>query len=131
MTFLAIVTVAFVLFAPQLIAIFTDDPETSEIGRSALRTLSYGYVFYAWGMATVQGFNGAGDTRTPTWMHFVCFWLIEIPLAWALAREAGFGPNGVFWSVCISESFMAISGVLLFRRGAWKLATVGADISPR
>lgn len=120
MAFLALVTVAFLTLAPQIVAVFTSDPETAAVAVTALRTLSYGYVFYAWGMATVQGFNGAGDTVTPTWMHFFCFWLLEVPLAWWLAGPMGWGPEGVFWSVCIAESAFALVGVLLFRRGRWK-----------
>jgi putative MATE family efflux protein len=128
MAFLALVTLAFLLLAPELVAIFTDQPETAAVAVSALRILSYGYVLYAWGMATVQGFNGAGDTLTPTWMHFFCFWLLEIPLAWALAHGAGLGPRGVFWSVCIAESTLAVAGVLLFRRGRWKETKLAADV---
>ncbi len=128
MVFLAGVTAAFLFFAPALVAIFTQERGTAEVGIAALRTLSYGYVFYAWGMATIQGFNGAGDTLTPTWMHFFCFWLLEIPLAWVLARPVELGPAGVFWSVCIAESVLAVVGILLFRRGRWKAVRVAADV---
>jgi len=97
---------------------------------SALGILSYSYVLYAWGMATVQGFTGAGYTITPTWMHFWCFWMFEIPLAWALAYPAGLGAAGVFWSVCVAESALALLGIALFRRGRWKTTQVAADVVP-
>ncbi len=128
MSFLALISVVFLTFAPQIVAIFTQEPATAEIAVAALRTLSYGYVFYAWGMATVQGFNGAGDTLTPTWMHFFCFWMFEVPLAWFLAVPAGMGPAGVFWSVCIAESAFAVAGVVLFKRGRWKNVKIAADV---
>lgn len=131
MAFLAVVTIVFLALAPQLVAIFTQDREVQRVGVNALRTLSYGYVFYAWGMATVQGFNGAGDTRTPTWIHFVAFWMVEIPLAWTLAGPLEMGPSGVFWSVCLSESLLAIIAVVMFRRGGWKRANVAADVVSR
>jgi putative MATE family efflux protein len=128
MGFLALVTVVFLALAPQIVAIFTLDAEVARVGVSALRILSYGYIFYAWGMATVQGFNGAGDTRTPTWIHFIAFWMVEIPLAWTLARPLEMGPPGVFWAVCIAESLLAAIAVAMFRRGRWKHTQVAADV---
>jgi Na+-driven multidrug efflux pump len=68
----------------------------------------------------MQAFNGAGDTMTPTWINLVCFWLFEIPLAWILAKQLGWGPEGVFWSIALSYSLSAIVGLYLFRRGSWK-----------
>src|SRR4029453_3359382 len=130
MVFLAGVTVVFVLYAPRIVAIFTVHPATAALAVQALPILSYGYILYAWGMATVQGFNGAGDTVTPTWMHFFCFWLFEIPLAWLLAHETGLGAPGVFWSVCIAESLLAVVGIILFRRGRSKSARVAAAVPP-
>jgi putative MATE family efflux protein len=129
MGFLVLVMLAFLLLAPEIVRIFTDEPETHAIGVRALRTLSYGYVFYSWGMVVAQAFNGAGDTATPTRLNFVCFWCCQIPLAWVLAHPAGLGPDGVFWSVCLSESLLAVLAMLLFRRGRWKATRIAADVA--
>ena len=123
MLFMALVTVVFVVFAPDIAALFTDEPEVLRTAATALRVVSYGYVFYALGMVTRQAFNGAGDTRTPTWIDLVCFWLFEIPLAWLLSRTA-LGVDGVFWAVAIAYSLSAAVSTLVFRRGGWKTTTV-------
>ena len=102
------------------IAVYPGDGIGPDVTAEALRVLSYGYVCYAWGMVMSQAFNGAGDTLTPTWANLVCFWGCEIPLAWLLAHPAGFGPDGVFWSIVISESLLAAIMIWLFRRGRWK-----------
>ncbi len=129
MGFLLLVTVVFLALAPELVAIFTQQPATLAIGVQALRTLSYGYVFYAWGMVMTQAFNGAGDTWTPTRLNLLCFWCFQIPLAWTLARALELGPQGVFWSVCLAESVLAVAAILLFRRGRWKEIELAPDVA--
>ena len=124
MVFLAGVAVAFIALAEPLIGIFSEDAEVVRIGADCLRLISYGYVFYAYGMVMVQAFNGAGDTATPTYINLCCYWLLQIPLAWALARTLGLGPRGVFLAITVSESLIAVVGMLAFRRGTWKTRTV-------
>jgi len=41
-------------------------------------------------------FRGAGDTTTPTLVNLFCYWLWEIPLAYALAIRYPRGPDGQF-----------------------------------
>ncbi|MBI3667030.1 MAG: MATE family efflux transporter, partial [Acidobacteria bacterium] len=120
MLFLGGVAVLFILFAGPLIRLFTTDPAVVPIGVACLRFISYGYVFYAYGMVMVQAFNGAGDTTTPMTINLFCYWLWEIPLAYGLAMWARLGVNGVFLAITIAESTIAVVGVLAFRRGRWK-----------
>ena len=120
MFFLGTVGVVFLIFAGPLIALFTDHAEVARIAVNCLRIVSLGYVFYALGMVVVQAFNGAGDTVTPTMINIFCFWLVQIPLAYALAHPLNFGPNGVFIAIPAAESLMAVMATLAFRRGRWK-----------
>jgi putative MATE family efflux protein len=120
MAFLGAVTVVFLIFAGPLIRIFTTDAAVVPYGIDALRFVSYGYVFYAYGMVMVAAFNGAGDTTTPTWINLGCYWMLQIPLAYTLANIVGLGAQGVFLAITVAESCIAIAGILMFRRGRWK-----------
>jgi putative MATE family efflux protein len=122
--FLGIVGAAFTIFAPAIVAIYTSDPAVAMHGVNCLRIVASGYVFYAYGMVLTQSFNGAGDTWTPTWINFGCFWLWEIPLAWFLALQLGMGPRGVYIAITVAFSTVAVVSALLFRRGHWKLQHV-------
>ncbi len=120
MAFLGTVGVFFIAFAEPIIRLFTNDPAVVPLAVSCLRILSYGNIGFAYGMVMLQAFNGAGDTVTPTIVNFFGFWLCEIPLAYALAVPLHFKANGAYFSIVISESAIAVAGILLFRRGRWK-----------
>jgi putative MATE family efflux protein len=124
MVFLGTVGLVFVLLADSIVSLFTTDPAVAPIAAACLRIVSYGYVFYAWGMVLTQSFNGAGDTWTPTWLNLFCFWFWEVPIAWALAVHLGLGPRGVFLAITIAFSTLAVLSAILFRRGKWKLRSV-------
>ncbi len=124
MAVLGAVGLLFIAFASPIVGLFTHDPVAAPTAAVGLRTMSYGFVFYALGMVVTQSFNGAGDTWTPTWINLCCFWLWEIPLAYGLARVWGFGPFGVFLSITVAYSTLALVSTLLFRRGRWKLRVV-------
>ncbi|UCH96522.1 MAG: MATE family efflux transporter [Candidatus Aminicenantes bacterium] len=120
MVFLGIIAVIFILFPEPLVRIFIKEAGVVTSGAGCLRFISYGYLFYAFGMVIVQGFNGAGDTATPMKINFFCFWLLEIPLAWVLALPMGLKEKGVYVAIVIAESVLTTVGILIFRRGKWK-----------
>lgn len=122
--FMLSVAVIFILFAEFIIGLFTSDPAVIRDGVNCLRFVAYGYGFYGIGMIVVQAFNGAGDTMTPTRINFLCYWILQIPLAYGLAEYAGLGTNGVFMAITIAESLLAVVGIWYFRRGQWKTQTV-------
>jgi putative MATE family efflux protein len=124
MVFLGLIAVLFITLAETLVRPFSSDPEVIGYAADCLRIVSYSYVFWSFGMIAVMAFNGAGDTTTPTWINLFVYWLFQIPLAWLLAVELGFGPNGAFGAIAATQVVLAATGVLLFRRGTWKHRTI-------
>jgi len=124
MVILMLIGVLLYIFASDLIRLFSDQEEVISIGTQCLRVICFGYFFYSWGMIMVQAFNGSGDTITPTLLNFICFWIVEIPIAYYLAMSMGYEEYGVFLSIVIAESLLGVLGVMMFRRGRWKLRKV-------
>ncbi len=118
--FMTAVGICLILAAPAITSLFSSDPDVLRYGTSCLRILGVGYPMYAVGMIMIQALNGAGDTSTPSALNFLCFWIVQIPLAFWLAESASLGPDGVFLAIVISESLLSVLSVVLFRRGAWK-----------
>ncbi|MBC7872608.1 MAG: MATE family efflux transporter [Ferruginibacter sp.] len=118
--FMAGVMLLFLLFASPIISIFTQDPEVHKFGVLSLQVIGTGYVFYGIGMVMIQALNGAGDTKTPTWINFVGFWLFQIPLGYLLAKTFGLGPLGAFIAIPVAESAIAVAAWYYFKKGKWK-----------
>ncbi|NCU05913.1 MAG: MATE family efflux transporter [Chitinophagaceae bacterium] len=118
--FMAAVMLLFIFFASPIISIFTKEPEVHRFGVLSLQIIGSGYVFYGIGMVMIQALNGAGDTKTPTWINFICFWLFQIPLGYLLAKTFNLGPVGAFLAIPIAETLIALTAWYFFKRGKWK-----------
>jgi putative MATE family efflux protein len=119
MIFLGSVGILFIVFTPQIIGIFTQDPPVFRYAVACLRIFSCGNMAFAYGMVMLQAFNGAGDTLTPTYINLFGFWMLELPLAWWLAMHTSLQVNGVFLSVVIADTAIVAVSILLFRQGRW------------
>lgn len=122
--FMAFVSLLFVTCAEFFVGLINSDPAVVKTAVSALRIVSLGYVFYGVGMVMVNAFNGAGDSKTPTWINLFWFWVFQIPLAYLLAIVLHIGSTGVFIAIVTTETCITITSVILFKRGKWKLIKI-------
>lgn len=122
--FMTGVMLLFVILAEPIIRIFNTSPEVVFHGARSLRIIGYGYTFYGIGMVMIQALNGAGDTRTPTWINFFGFWLFQIPFAYLLAIGLKLGPTGAYIAIPAAESLLAIAAWYYFKKGRWKKVVV-------
>ncbi len=122
--FFAVVAVIFFVFGESLMLFFIQDAAAVAEGTKCLKILAIGYVFFAYGMIISQAFNGAGDTKTPTYINLFVFWALQIPLAYFLAKYQELGTLGVYIAIGVAESLLALVSILIFRKGKWKLVKV-------
>jgi len=118
--FMGMISIFYLVFAPYIIELFTRESEVVENGTLCLRIIAAGYIFYGYGMVIINAFNGAGDTKTPTYINFFCFWLFQLPVAYLLALNIKMGPLGVFLAITFTEVLITVSGIFLFKKGGWK-----------
>jgi len=122
--FMSGVTVLFLFFAKPIIGLFTQDAAVMAYGVEALRIIGIGYIFYGIGMVMTQALNGAGDTKTPTIINLICFWLVQVPLAVVLAKYMGLKATGAFIAIPIAETLIALLAWYYFKKGAWQKVKV-------
>lgn len=124
LAFMGSVMVLFLFFAKAIIGIFTDDAAIAVYAVRSLQIFAMGYLSYGIGMVMTQALNGAGDTKTPTYINLVCFWCFQIPLAYILAKGLDMKVTGAFIAIPVSETLLAIVSYYFFRKGKWKTITV-------
>ena len=122
--FMAVVTVLFFVTAPYIIGFFAEKEDTKKIAIEAMLIISSGYVFYGLGMVMANAFNGAGDTKTPTIINAIGFWLFQIPLAFFLSKTLKMGATGAFIAIPVAETAIAIAAFIVFKKGKWKQVQV-------
>lgn len=122
--FMGTVSLGYLIFAKSIISWFNTTPEVVQNGALCLQIIALGYVFYAYGMVVSQAFNGAGDTRTPTKINLISFWLVQLPLAYVAALVLGWGAMGVFVAITFAEVLLAIIAMVWFKKGKWKQVQV-------
>jgi len=119
-SFMGGVMILFLFFAHPIISFFTKDEAIIKYGVQSLQTFGAGYIFYGIGMVMTQALNGAGDTRTPTIINFICFWVFQIPLAYFLSKGLDLKASGAFVATPIAETIIALVAWYYFKKGKWK-----------
>ena len=122
--FMGCISLVYLLFSSQIIQFFSTERAVIDYGSLCLRVIAAGYIFYAYGMVVIQSFNGAGDTKTPTYINFMCFWLFQLPFAYITALVFNLGPLGVFLAILLAQILIAVIGVVWFKKGKWKTVKV-------
>ncbi|MBK8944434.1 MAG: MATE family efflux transporter [Ignavibacteriae bacterium] len=120
MIFLIGVSIIYFFYSENLVSIFTDDLGVISVGTMWLKIVSYSYFVYGWWMVSVQAFNGAGDTITPTKINLIFFWVLQIPFSYLTAKTFGFGYEGIFWTIFATETSVGLFTLWLFKKGSWK-----------
>lgn len=129
--FLALIGGSFAVFAHPILSMMSANADTIAFGSACLRIVAIGFVFFGFGMVTVQAFNGAGDTKTPMLVNAGAFWLFKIPLAYVLSRLVGMGPTGVFVAITVAYAVQSSIAGYLFRKGAWKQQKLPMDLETK
>jgi Na+-driven multidrug efflux pump len=122
--FMLLISIVYLIFAKPIVGLFTDVPSVIANGALCLQVVASGYVFYAYGMVVSQAFNGAGDTRTPTKINFIAFWLVQLPFAYLVSIYLDWGSLGVFIAIVLAEVLLSVMAILWFRKGYWKQTKV-------
>ena len=108
------------LWAENIIRIFSSDPDLVKLAGTFLRIAAAGYLVMGVSAVLQQCINGAGDTLVPMVIMLLNMWLVQVPLAYFLPRVTSLGVFGVRWAMVIGMATAAVVYIIYFRLGRWK-----------
>ena len=113
-------SLAILLWAEEIIGIFTSEAELVEMASIFMRIATAGYLVMGFSSVLMQSISNAGDTLPPMIFNIVMMWLVQIPLAWALPKYADMGVLGVRWAIVIGRYVAGLAYIAYFKLGRWK-----------
>lgn len=118
---MVVAATALFIFAEPLGRATTEDPKAALLIASYLRFNAIAEPFVALENILGGSLQALDDTKFPLMVGFLCNWIIRLPLAYALAITAGYGPAGVWISMMVTDIISGALITLRFRsRPLWK-----------
>lgn len=116
------ITIIVMLFASNIMAIFSPDSEVIKIGTSYLMIVSAFFIFFST-MFIIQGLlRGVGDTLIPMFITLIALWFIRIPFSYFLSQKIGL--NGIWWGIPIAWFISFLLSYIYYLTGKWKTKVV-------
>ena len=114
-------------FAPQLVALFRDDPEVIAIGAAALRFQCVTFFFQGWVVMSNMMLQTIGRTVPATFLAMARQGVFFIPLVWILSTALGI--PGIQMTQAVSDCLTLACAIPIQVKGLRELAAM--DPSPR
>jgi len=122
--FMVTCSIVILLWAENVVGIFTTEAGLISLGSSFLRIATGGYLILALVFVLQSCISGAGDTIPNMIINMGMIWAVQLPLAFLLPRITGLGIFGVRWAIVASIFTGTIAYVTYFRMGRWKAKKV-------
>ncbi len=119
----AVVLTITVIFAPQIISIFSSDTQTRAISVLMIRIMAIGYLGQTISWIFDSALVGAGDTITPM-LIYASVWTGQLLLAYFLSVTVNYGTIGLWIALNIGWWLQTLLLWLKFKQGKWQLRTL-------
>ena len=107
------------VLAPQIIDIFSNDPQVIALGSQVLRIEALAEPFFAIASVVTGILRGAGDTK---WLFYISLagrWLLRVPVAFVLINGFGWSLHAVWVGMALDLILRGLISLWRFRKGGW------------
>jgi len=111
--FMAITALFFILANNFLPFLYTEDNAVISIAAQLLIIAGFFQLFDGTQVVGLGVLRGIGDVNVPTFITFVAYWIIGIPLGYLLGIKLNMGVNGIWYGLTFG---LLTASILLFLR---------------
>ena len=105
------------LFNESIATWFVADPRVSKMAAGLLLVGAAFQFSDSFQVISAGVLRGLDDVKVPAWMVFFAYWILSIPLGWALAIPYEWGVNGIWWGLTLGLTLTAVAlGVRVWRK---------------
>ena len=101
------------LIPRQMIALFTENTQTIQIGVNALTIICKGFIISALSITCCGALEALGKGIASLIISLLRYVIVMIPAAFILSSVLG--ADGVFWAFPLTETVAAIAAIILYR----------------
>lgn len=101
------------LIPRQMIALFTENTQTVQIGVNALTIICKGFIISALSITCCGALEALGKGIASLIISLLRYVIVMIPAAFILSSVLG--ADGVFWAFPLTETVAAIAAIILYR----------------
>lgn len=113
LAFMALTAVLFISFNNVLPWLYTSDQSVIVIAAQLLVIAGVFQLFDGTQVVGLGILRGIGDVNIPTFITFIAYWIVGLPLAYYLGIPLGLGANGIWYGLTLG---LMVSAILLFMR---------------
>lgn len=110
------------LFAPQIIGLFSSDPEVIRWGVRCLKMVAVIQPVQIIPIVLTGVLRGAGDTKWAFYIVSGSIWIVRVLGSWTAVHLFGLGLLACQFAMCCDMCTRAVFFTVRFRRGRWKKA---------
>jgi MATE family multidrug resistance protein len=114
--FMATAALALWIVPGPIISFFTSDEAVLSVGVSLLGVAALFQLFDGLQVVTIGVLRGLGDTHTAMIAGLIGYWVLVLPVGWALAFPAGFGIRGLWYGMLVGLFSVGVSLLVVWVR---------------
>jgi MATE family multidrug resistance protein len=123
--FMAAAGLVFVSIPRAIARIYTPDPMVIHAGATLLLIAAAFQLFDGIQTVTTGALRGAGETRIPMFANFIAYWIVGLPVGYALCFRANWGVIGLW--IGLSIGLIVVATIVLYTW--WKRMHAGTNFS--